>query len=240
MGIVIIGLVLIVGVILLYVFLSIQGKRRDTALLQTVTDTWRGTWSEQALILKLLKQGVPAVTVFHDLYIEKRTNQYAQIDAVILTKVGIIVFEVKDYSGWIFGKGYQDYWTQVLAYGKERYRFYNPIMQNKRHIEALRWKLSGIADVPFYSVIIFYGPCTLRDVSCIPEGTYVGYSEDIMSIVDFIIANNLPADYQDKWGVINVLKEATSLGNNPDVVSQHIQNIYNCQKSYSRYRTFGT
>lgn len=80
-------------------------EKKERELLETVTSLERGNWSERALILKLLKQGIPAITIFHDLYVEKINSNYSQIDAVIATKAGIIVFEVKDYSGWIFGKG---------------------------------------------------------------------------------------------------------------------------------------
>lgn len=58
----------------------------------------------------------------------------SQIDVVVATNVGIIVFEVKDYSGWIYGNGNQQKWTQVLSHGREKYRFYNPILQNRSHI----------------------------------------------------------------------------------------------------------
>lgn len=101
-------------------------RHKDRELLKSVTELDRGTPSERKLILTLLKHNIPASTIFHDLYLEKRPGKYAQIDAVIATRVGIIVFEVKDYSGWLFGKGHQPYWTQILAYGKERYRFTIP------------------------------------------------------------------------------------------------------------------
>ena len=72
------------------------------------------------------------------------------------TKVGIIVFEVKEYNGWIFGSGHQKEWTQILAFGKQKYRFYNPVLQNKRHIEQLRSKLPQLANIPFFSVVVFF------------------------------------------------------------------------------------
>lgn len=213
--------------ILIAIFYAINEWRKDMALLCTVTDRHRGTRSERKLILNLLKHEFPAVTVYHDIYVERDRGQYSQIDAVVVTKVGIIVFEVKDYSGWLFGMGHQKYWTQVLAFGKEKHRFYNPVLQNKSHIETLKKKLDGIADVPFYSVVIFYGSCTLRDISFIPQDTYVGYAESVIDIVSDILENNLPADYNDKRGVINTLKEAAANGGNIEIVSRHIQNIRN-------------
>ncbi len=222
------GIVLILALIIA-IFFAIN-QWRNMALLRTVTDTNRGTCSERKLILKLLKHNIPAITIYHDMYVERYNGQYSQIDAVVVTKVGVIVFEVKDYSGWIFGKGYQNYWTQVLAYGKEKHRFYNPILQNNGHIEALKKKLSDVADVPFFSVVVFYGRCTLRDISYIPDSTYVGYARNVMSIIEEILENNPSANYKDKWGVINVLREATANGNNCEIVNHHIQNVRNYYK----------
>jgi uncharacterized protein YgiM (DUF1202 family) len=93
----------------LALFLSfiIYGKIRDRNLLKNVTDTSRGTKSERDLVLKLLKYGIPKQKTFHDLYVEKREGEFSQTDLVVVTKVGIIVFEVKDYSGWIYGSGNQ-------------------------------------------------------------------------------------------------------------------------------------
>lgn len=197
------------------------------ALLRTVTYMHRGTWSERRLILNLLKHDIPATTIYHDMYVERYRGRYSQIDAVVVTSVGIIVFEVKDYSGWIFGKGHQNYWTQVLAYGKEKHRFYNPILQNRGHIETLKQKLDDIADVPFYSVIIFYGRCTLRDISYIPRDTYIGYAGSATSIIGEIIKNNPTVHYRDRQAVINVLREATANGENEEVVNRHIHNVRN-------------
>lgn len=224
-----IGIIIILALIIA-IFLPIYEWCRNMVLLRTVTSVHRGTRSERKLIISLLKLQIPAITIFHDLYVEKNPGQYSQIDAVVVTRVGIIVFEVKDYSGWIFGKGYHNYWTQVLAFGKEKYKFYNPILQNNGHIESLKKRLSGIADVPFYSVIIFYGNCTLRDVSYIPKNTFIGYSNEIKSIVEYIIGNNQQIIYSDKWGVINVLREATLNGNNSEIKHTHLQNIRNYSK----------
>lgn len=205
---------------------------KDRELLRTVTDTRRGTRSERRLVLRLLKKGIPAVTIYHDLYVEKAPDQYSQIDAVVLTKVGIIVIEVKDYSGWIYGRGYHDYWVQSLAYGKEKHRFYNPVLQNDGHIEALRRRLRGIADVPFYSVILFYGNCRLRDIRDLPDDTYVGYSKEIMSIIRRITRHNPPARYADKRGLIALLQQSAANGENRKIIHRHIKNIHHTTPRY--------
>ncbi len=67
----------------------------------------------------MLQLGIQEEDIFYNLYVEKSNGQFSQIDLVILTKVGVIVIEVKNYSGWIYGNGNQRQWTQVLAYGKK-------------------------------------------------------------------------------------------------------------------------
>ena len=114
-----------------------QKQERETALLKSVTDVDRGDWAERKTVLTLLNLGLKPTAIFHDLYVKVGEGRYSQIDLVVATKVGILVFEIKDYSGWIFGKGSQSYWTQVLAYGEEKHRFYNPIKQNIDHIKVL-------------------------------------------------------------------------------------------------------
>ena len=118
-----VALIILTGIFLLVHLLRIIRKIRDRRLISTVTSLKRGTSSERDLVLTLLKKGIPSLTIFHDLYVERPGGNYSQIDLVVATKVGIIVFEVKDYSGWIFGDGRYTQWTQVLAYGKQKYRF---------------------------------------------------------------------------------------------------------------------
>ncbi|MCK7538689.1 MAG: NERD domain-containing protein [Marinilabiliales bacterium] len=192
------GIWTIVGIVLLSGFLTIFRKIRDKRLLKTVTKSNRGTWSERNLVLKLLKSGIPAQTIFHDLYLRKPGGHFSQIDLVVATRVGIIVFEVKDYSGWIFGDGRYTQWTQVLAYGKQKYRFYNPIKQNNKHIEDLKNLLRPFGNVPFYSIVVFYGDCVLKEIGFVPDGTFIVRPARVKEVMKIIIRNNEPAQYSDK------------------------------------------
>jgi hypothetical protein len=217
--------IILIAIIGFFSYTTALNNKRDRELLQTVTKLYRGTSSERNMILKLLKHGIPAQTIFHDLYVKQANGKYSQIDIVVATKVGIIVFEIKDYSGWIFGKGNQAKWTQVLAYGREKHRFYNPIMQNNGHISALRKQLKQFEQIPFYSIIVFYGDCELKDVSLIPDGTYLVYPERVLNVIDVIFNNNGIANFSDKWEVIRILKNAVLNGDNEEIKIKHIENI---------------
>lgn len=216
---------IIVGVILLAIFILLFFYIRDKKLLETVTKSHRGTKTERELVLKLLKAGFPAQTIFHDLYLRNRDGNYSQIDLVLATKAGIIVFEVKKYSGWIFGTGNQNKWTQVLAYGKQKYYFYNPIFQNKKHVENIKTALTDFQNIPFFSVVVFFGDCEFRDVSFIPNNTFLTKSPRVIDVVKKIIKENEPAIYKSKRDVVNVLSWAVENGNNQKISEKHIKNI---------------
>lgn len=213
------------GVIIVAIFIFIFFYIRDKKLLETVTKSHRGTKTERKLVLKLLKAGFPAQTIFHDLYLENRNGNYSQIDLVLATKVGIIVFEVKKYSGWIFGTGNQNKWTQVLAYGKDKYYFYNPILQNKKHVENLKTTLTDFQNIKFFSVVIFYGDCQFRDVSFIPNNTFLTKSPRVIDVVKKIIKENESANYKSKRDVVDILSTAVENGNSKKITEKHIKNI---------------
>lgn len=90
--------------------------------------------------------------IINDLLLYNDSKSH-QIDHIIIRKTGVFVIETKHYSGQIYGQDNQKEWTQVLAYGREKYRFYNPILQNKSHIYALS-KIVGRKDC-FVSIIVF-------------------------------------------------------------------------------------
>lgn len=220
-----IALFILVGIYLLVRILIIIRKIRERRLLKTVTSPKRGTSSERDLVLTLLKQGIPSQTIFHDLYVKRPNGNYSQIDLVVATRVGIIVFEVKDYSGWVFGDGRYTQWTQVLAYGEQKYRFYNPIMQNKKHIEDLRKLLQSCGNIKFYSIVVFYGNCELKEISFVPAGTYLVKSTRVHEVMDIIMSNNDPAQYTEKLKVVRLLKEAVQNGEDESIKTRHIENI---------------
>lgn len=197
--------------------------------LDEITSEERGTQSERDLISALLDYGISPKAIFHDLILKNGKEKSTQIDIVVATKVGLIVFEVKDYSGWIFGRAKDTKWTQGFynKYNRKKkrtYRFYNPVLQNESHIKALQSQSKQFKNLPFYSVIIFAGDCELRDVSFIPKGTFVAKDYRLNEVLDAIFENE-DAEYTDKREVMRILKSAVENGNNTDTQTEHIENI---------------
>ena len=201
--------------------------KRDERL-DEITSEDRGTWSERDLITSLLDYGISPKAIFHDLYIKNGKDGFSQIDIVVATKVGLIVFEVKDYSGWIFGKAKDNKWTQSFydKYNREKhtYRFYNPVLQNESHIKVLQKQSKQFANLPFYSVIVFSGDSELRDISFIPKGTFVIKPHRLSDILD-IILDSADAEYTDKYEEIRILKSAVDNGNDLTAQTEHVEHI---------------
>ena len=216
---------LVIYIWILYIYSRIKRRIIDKRLMNSVTSVDRGTKSERSLILSLLKRGIPEKSIFHDLYVKKSDGKYSQVDLVIATKQGIIVLEVKDYSGWIFGRANQTNWTQSLAYGKRKYRFYNPIKQNTNHIKSLKESLKQFNNIPFFSVIVFFGDCELKKIDYVPRDTYIVKAHRIFDALDKIANENEPAPYSDKNEVVKLLKGAVELGNSAEVINKHKDNI---------------
>ncbi|MGL4561039.1 MAG: nuclease-related domain-containing protein [Brevinema sp.] len=184
-----------ISIILLVIFIYIMIKITSKFPQSYESPQELGERGEKNLLYYLLQLGIDKEDIFHDLYVPKNNGTFSQIDLVVLTKVGIVVIEVKNYSGWIFGNGNQTMWTKVLAYGQEKYRFYNPIKQNISHINILKQYLRKYGKLPFYSLVVFDGNCLLKKIDCIPNGTHVIKISEIPDALYTILNNNAFISY---------------------------------------------
>lgn len=100
--------------------------------------------------------------IFHNLLFADNKGNTCQIDHIVINKNGIWVIETKNYSGMIYGNEKEQEWTQVFAYGKEKYKHYNPILQNQTHI----YRLSEYLKVKniFNNVVVFTNNANLDKV----------------------------------------------------------------------------
>lgn len=206
-----------IGFIALIVRRIIKAKKYREQV-ESVTSLDRGTWSERDLIPQLLnKCGIDQRAIYHDLFIRKENGTYTQIDLAVPTPQGIIVFEVKDYSGWIFGNGNSKYWMQILAFGEEKHQFYNPIWQNRTHITALRKLLPNNPDVPIFNIVVFYGNSEFKDLDYDTTGRVrVIYNTQVVELIKHI-KSLPPAEYGNKREVANVLAEGVRNGRDPEI-----------------------
>lgn len=225
---------LILTFVVIMVCIKIYKWYDKRKIVRRITSLSRGESSERDLIYRLVKSGIPETTIFHDLYLPSKYG-YTQVDLVVPTNVGIFVFEVKDYAGWIFGNADNNRWTQILAYGLERHQFYNPIKQNEGHIKALRNLSEQLKNIPMYSIIVFYGSSEIRELSNVPSDCWVEYPRAVSKLVKNILASSEPAPFTDKWEIMRILKSAVDNGENEEIRAEHLQKTK--RASYGKYRS---
>lgn len=117
----------------------------------------KGCFGEGLTFFKLEKLPVYS-KIMTNLYIPTEDGT-TEIDLLYICKRGVFVIESKNYSGWIFGNESSKNWTMVIYNYKKR--FFNPIWQNKKHIEYL----SKIINCELKSLIVFSERCSLKEIN---------------------------------------------------------------------------
>lgn len=158
--------------------------------------------------------------VINNYMIDLGEGKSSQIDHIYIDHHGVWVIETKTYSGKIFGTEEQQEWTQVLAYGHEKHKFYNPVKQNATHIYHLR-KIIGY-DVPIHSLVVF----VTGDISAV-RASNVCMSRNMMNIILNYQGKQYSGEEIEAW--FNVLE-----GKRATVVvteEEHVQNVRQQQRN---------
>lgn len=82
-----------------------------------------------------------------------------QIDHIIVSRRGIFVIETKNMNGAIYGGEHQPQWTQ--AFGRNKYRFQNPLHQNYKHTRTLA-DILGVPHAVMKPIVMFIGDAKLK------------------------------------------------------------------------------
>ncbi len=142
----------------------------------------KGKIGEQkvAIILATLDKNI--YHIYNNVLLSATNGKTSQIDHVIISKYGVFVIETKNYKGWIFGNKTSQYWTQSIWGNK--YKLYNPIIQNKSHITALKRHLPMYDENQYHSIIAFSSSATLKNVtnySC--DVIYIGQVKALIKLL---------------------------------------------------------
>lgn len=106
-----------------------------------------------------------------------------------------------------------------------RKQFYNPVFQNTKHIEDLKKQLPQFKNIPFYSMIVFFGDCSFRNLDYLPNSTFLVESSNAIEVIKEILEQNEQITYCDKSEIVNLLKLAVVNGGSHKINEKHIQNI---------------
>jgi hypothetical protein len=141
----------------------------------------------------------------------------------MIDQTGIYVFESKNYSGWIFGSENNQYWTQTFP-NKHKEKFYNPIAQNKIHINALKYITQIFDDDLFFSYIIFSQRCELKKIDIYSSNVAVIKRNSLKrAMTTKINSSRTKLSLQAVDDIYNVLLNYTDVDR--DVEVSHIKRI---------------
>ncbi|TNE81479.1 MAG: NERD domain-containing protein [Bacteroidetes bacterium] len=168
-----------------------------------------------ALYLSLLPKS--KYTVLNNLVLK---NKYGttQIDHLVISDYGIFVIETKNYKGRIYGSEHGQYWKQVLF--KYKNELYNPILQNKAHINAVKNLLRDMPHLYYISIIVFSSKASLY-LNCstivtfqhllrqqIKRHRYVTINpEEKREILERIKTNNISSTFNKREHVKSIRKK---------------------------------
>ena len=150
-------------------------------------------------------------------FILANDGKSSQIDHIVINPHGIFVIETKNYSGEIYGSENQREWTQVLAYGKVKYKLYNPLKQNATHIYNVK-KIVG--RLPVYSLVVFVqnnthnidikGAIPLSALrTALQSGEIILTVEQMQTAYNLLLSNQ--SDISTKEHVQNIRKQQQNL-----------------------------
>lgn len=190
-----------------------------------VSPNFKGKIGESIVSRKLEKLQPDNYKIINNIMI---INQHgsSQIDHVVICPFGIIVIETKYYKGWIFGSENSTHWTQVIYHRK--FKLFNPIVQNKGHINALKYNLpSQYFHIPYYPVVVLAGSCQFKSFDKV--STPVIYPGDIYKTVIGFSGKQVlnQKDMENINDVLNKISHADK-----ESINEHIQNIRNKKKEF--------
>lgn len=139
--------------------------------------------SGEQIVYRLLvdKIHVPEDQILRNVYVPTENGKTSEIDILVVSKKGLLVFECKNYAGNIYGDAKRNKWIQYL--GKKKSYFYNPFMQNRSHVKHLKKYLEAYGDVPAIPMVSTISRGKWEVKNCGSEDYLLGYNTHLKDIL---------------------------------------------------------
>ncbi len=222
---------IIIPVILIFILVAYlkhpttRGKRGENKVKRiiqrnkyTVNPTVRGHRGENKVNFVVEQPNAEVQCTINDLILTNG-EMTSQIDHIVINPRGVFVIETKNYSGRIYGSENQREWTQVLAYGKVKNKFYNPLKQNATHVYNVK-RLVG--DLPVHSLVVF----VKNNTRYIEANNVIPLSELKRTL---LCGENVLSYNQIQTAYDRLMQNKTDIS-----TKQHVQNIRTQQRSLER------
>ena len=142
----------IVAIVLVFVALYFGGKK--LIQLRKIRVGKNGEKKVGKVLEKIAGKSANRYRVIHDLYLPLY-DKTTQIDHIVIGRFGMVVVETKAMNGEIYGTEKDNDWANVV--NEHKTRFYNPLLQNKTHVDCVRHilKKENIYRVNIDSLVVF-------------------------------------------------------------------------------------
>ena len=90
---------------------------------------------------------------------------------------------------------------------------------------SLKNQLVQYGNIPFYSLIIFYGKCELKKISDIPIDTMIIKSSSSIKTFNTILQNNDSSSFYNLYELREILNNGVCNGRIKEIKTQHIQDL---------------
>lgn len=126
---------------------------------------WAAAWWRRSKAIRSGKRGEKIVAkelaklkkkdniIINDLLLPTSNGRTSQIDHIVISTRGIFVIETKNHAGRISGGEHAQYWQQHLS--SQSRTFYNPLLQNRSHLRAIRRLLPKLDAEIFSTMVVF-------------------------------------------------------------------------------------
>jgi hypothetical protein len=124
---------------------------------------------------------VPENQILRNVYVPTADGKTSEIDLLVVSKKGLLVFECKNYSGNIYGDAKRNEWIQYL--GKKKSYFYNPFIQNRSHAKHLKKYLEAYGELPMIPMVATISAGKWKVKNYGPEDYLLGYNCHLKDIL---------------------------------------------------------
>ena len=185
-------------------------------------EEWKdaGNSGEQIIYITLRdKIHIPEKQILRNVYVPTIDGKTSEIDILVISRKGLLIFECKNYAGNIYGDMKRKKWVQYL--GKQKNYFYNPFLQNKNHVKHLKKYLEQFGDLPSISFVttISRGKWKVRNLG--PNDYFLGYNCHLIDIYNAMPNSDLMQRHYT--AIMNKLVPLSRP--NEEIRERHIRNI---------------
>lgn len=177
--------------------------------------------SGEQIVYRVLvdKFHVPEVQILRNVYIPTSDGKTSEIDLLVISKIGLLVFECKNYAGNIYGDAKRPKWIQYL--GRKKSYFYNPLMQNRTHVRHLKKYLEEFGDLPAIPMVVTIMRGNWKVKNLAPDDYMLGVNCHLKDILSSLPDSELMA--QSFAAILAKLRPLARPGD--EVKQRHIEDI---------------